>query len=123
MAIALGEASAWASFGIFALVPAFMYARRRTDRNWDTTASRLLLAGLLISIAFVGWLGPALSGAAEHAHVHFLDGRVQPAFASLSTIVHMVRARATDADWSHVLTVRLMMIADAFLSALIGWRL
>ena len=124
MAIALGEASAWASLGIFALVPAFMYARRRTDRNWDTTASRLLLAGLLISIAFVGWLGPALSGAAEHARGGFLDGRVQPAFASLPTVVRMVRIHATDADyWSHVLTGRLMAIADALLLALIGWRL
>ena len=122
-AFILGELQAWSWAIVFAMAPAFMYARREPGRRWDATTSRLLAAGLLLSIASVGWVGPITFGVMEHAHGHFLDGRAQPAFASLPTVVRMVRAHATDANWPHFLTGRLIMIADALLLALIGWRL
>ena len=124
-AIALNEAQAWSWAIVFAMIPAFMYARGEPDRRWDATATRMLITALLITVACVGWLGPALFQAAEHTHPHgqILADSEQPAFQSLPTVVRMVRNHTTDAKWVHALDRRLAEIANVLLLAIIGWQL
>ena len=108
---------------VFAMLPAFMYLRRDPRRRWDATASRVLVGGLVVSIALVGWVGPSLFGASVHAQGYFLDGHAQPAFASLTTVIRMARDRSSDMTWLVMLHQRLAMIVTALLLSLIGWQL
>ena len=121
-AIALGELQTVGWSVVFAMLPAFMCIRRDPNRRWDATASRILAAAVVIVVVFVGWLGPALFGASEHAQGFFLNGRAQPAFASITTVIRMVRNHS-HAAWSHELDHRLTSIATALLLSLIGWQL
>jgi hypothetical protein len=123
--LALGQLSTLGFSVVFAMVPAFMYARPQPHRAWNPTTSRLLIAGIAISIVCVGWVGPAFNGAHEHALGHFLDDRNQPAFASLPSILRAVRSPAT-ADplmWRQALNGTVAMIVMALLLGLIGWQL
>lgn len=124
-AFILGELHAWSWAVVFAMVPAFMYARRQPDRHWNATTSRLLVIGLLISIAFVGWIGPALFSAHEHARGLLLDERLQPAFQSLPTVIRAARNQETGDAVVLQLEVhrRLATIVSALLLGMIGWQL
>jgi hypothetical protein len=123
--LALEQLSTLGFSVVFAMVPALMYARREPDRAWSATTSRLLIAGTFVTILFVGWLGPALSGAAWHANGRFVDG-VQPAFQSLPNVIRELR-KATAAEDVELcraqLHGRVSMIATAFVLGLIGWQL
>ena len=81
-----------------------------------------LAGGLSVIDCLIGWLGPALFGASEHAQGFFLNGRAQPAFASITTVIRMVRDHSHVAS-SHELDHRLTRIATALLLSLIGWQL
>jgi hypothetical protein len=121
----LGELATLGWSIVFAMAPAFMYARRQPDRAWDATTSRLLAAGLLLTIVTIGWVGPILFAAEQHSHGRFIEG-VQPAFQSLPTVIQELR-RATTADdlamWQTTLYRRLAQVANALVLALIGWQL
>ncbi len=123
-AIALNEAQAWSWAIVFAMIPAFMYARVEPDRRWDATATRILITALLITVACVGWLGPALFQAAEHTHRHgqFLADSEQPAFQSLPTVIRMIR-KSNDPMWWHALDRRLASLVNVAVLGLIGWSL
>src|SRR5471032_617158 len=116
--IALGELMTMGWSVVFAMLPTFMYLRRDPRRRWDATASRVLVGGLVVSIALVGWVGPSLFGASVHAQGYFLDGHAQPAFASLTTVIRMARDRSSDMTWLVMLHQRLAMIVTALLLSL-----
>ena len=121
----LGEVSTLGWSIVFAMVPGFMYSRPQPHRAWNATTSRLLIAGVAISIVCVGWVGPALRGAHEHALGHFLNDRNQPAFESLPSLVQAVRHQSIpDAMiWRRALNGRFTMTVSALLLGLIGWQL
>ena len=121
--IALGELQTVGWSVVFAVLPALMYARRAPERRWNAGSAKVLIAGLVITIVCLGWLGPAILRASMPRAWHPEE---TPAFRSLPSVVQTMRAaRFPDeaAPWRRELHRRAATGVTTLLLGLIGWRL
>ena len=123
IAVALREASTLGLSLVFAMLPALMYARRSAPR-WNATAVRILIAGVVMSIVFIGWIGPMAFAASFDLHGPRFAGP-QPAFEPLDVVAVAAWSAPVPERviWQHVLAGRLALIVTAWLLGVIGWRL